>query len=205
MESDDGPIWTASPRLRIRRSTAHGCAVTRDLLLVPRSGRFRKPRYSDAVIRRLTRSATSKLVVWTGDDGPVPAETDAVGAEFRGRLGHPSSYGLLIARSADSPGVQIDLRPTSLAPRVPCDEVTLGLTEPEYAEAIHAAGLIPDKGLVVTGVCEGYIGSSVVVFTRLVAVVSLLLTTGPGPEALDDADLWTAWDEAWPSSRVTDS
>lgn len=84
--------------------------------------------------------------MWTGDDGPVPAGADAVGAEYRGRLGHPSSYGLLIARSADVPGIQM----TSVAAlRAPGDEVMLGLTEPEYAAALHSAGSVLSKGLVI--------------------------------------------------------
>lgn len=136
------------------------------------------------------------LIAWTGDDGPVPAEVDVVDVEYRGRLGHASSYGLLMARAADSPGVQIDLIPMPVALSVPSDQVTLGLTEPEYAEALHAAGRDLATGLVIRGIGEGLYGSSAVVFTRLVAVISLLVATGV--ESADDADIWASWDNAWP-------
>ncbi|MEV0809810.1 hypothetical protein [Micromonospora sp. NPDC050200] len=148
------------------------------------------------MLREFARREFSRLTAWTGDDGPVPAEADVVGVEYRGRLGHPSSYGLLMARAADSPGVQIDLSPMSVALSVRGDEVTLGLTEPEYAGALHTAGRSLCRSLVITGVGEGLYGSSVVVFTRLVAVVSLLLAAGLMP--VDEADLWATWDDAWP-------
>lgn len=101
-----------------------------------------------------------------------------------------------MARAADFPGVQIDLSPMPVALSVPCDEVTLGLPEPEYAGALHAAGRTLAKGLVITGIGEGLYGSSVVVFTRLVAVVTLLLGAGLMP--VNEADLWATWDNAWP-------
>jgi hypothetical protein len=148
------------------------------------------------VIREFRRQEYSSLTVWTGSDGPVPGEIDVVGVEYRGRLGHPSSYGLLMARAPDSLGVQLDLNPMPVALSVPCDEVTLGLTEPECAEALHAAGRDLARGLVITAVGEGLYGSSVVVFTRLVAVISLLLATGL--ESADEVDIWAIWDSAWP-------
>ncbi|MFG3301011.1 hypothetical protein [Micromonospora chersina] len=138
----------------------------------------------------------SRLVVWTGNDGPVPAAAGVVGLEYRGRLGHSSSYGLLMARVADSPGVQFDLRPASVALSVPCDEVTLGLTEPEYRAALYAAGHDLRAGLVITGAAEGKFGSSIVVFTRLAAVLSVLLAVGA--ESVDATKAWATWEEAWP-------
>ncbi|MFC4017064.1 hypothetical protein ACFOW4_03780 [Micromonospora sp. GCM10011542] len=77
---------------------------------------------------------------------------------------------------------------------VPCDEVTLGLTEPEYAEVLHVAGRDLARGLVITAIGEGLYGSSV--FTRLVAVISLLLAMGL--ESADEVDIWASWDRAWP-------
>ncbi len=125
----------------------------------------------------------------------MPAPAGVVGLEYRGRLGHPSSYGLLMARAAEAPGVQFDIRSTPVVLSVPCDEAVLGLTESEYRAALSAAGLALGGGLVVTGVGEGRIGSSVVVFTRLVAVLSVLLAVGSEPVA--DAELWATWDEPW--------
>jgi hypothetical protein len=81
-----------------------------------------------------------------------------------------------------------------VAQSVPCDEATFGLTEPEYAEALRAAGRGLAKGLVITGIGEGLYGSSALVFTRLVAVVSLLLATGL--ESVGEPDLWATWDNA---------
>ncbi|MER7420987.1 hypothetical protein ABT346_30115 [Micromonospora peucetia] len=153
--------------------------------------------------RELARNQLSRFVVWTGDDGPVPAAAGVVGVEYRGRLGHPSSYGLLMAHATDSLGVQFDIRSTSVALSVPCDEVALGLTEPEYRAALFAAGLVLGSGLVITGAGEGQVGSSVVVFTRLAAVLSVLLAVGPG--SVDDAELWATWDEPWRARRVPDT
>ncbi|MET8908928.1 hypothetical protein [Micromonospora sp. NPDC004551] len=79
---------------------------------------------------------------------------------------------------------------------MPCDEVTLGLADPEYRTALHAAGHDLPVGLVVTGAGEGKLGSSIVVFTRLVAILSVLVAVGP--ESVDAARVWTIWDEAWP-------
>ncbi|MFI7070617.1 hypothetical protein [Micromonospora sediminicola] len=145
--------------------------------------------------RELARNHLSRLVVWTGDDGPVQAAAGAVGLEYRGRLGHPSSYGLLMAYATESRGVQFDFRSTPVALSVPCDGVTIGLPEPEYRAALSAAGLALGVGLIVTGVGEGRVGSSVVVFTRLVAVLSVLLAVGS--ESVEDAEVWTTWDEPW--------
>ncbi|MFG1780480.1 hypothetical protein ACGFIG_29120 [Micromonospora sp. NPDC049048] len=150
-------------------------------------------------MRREFRRESCSLTAWTGDAGPTPAEIDVVGVEYRGRLGHSSSYGLLMARVSDSPGVQFDLHPP-VALSVPCDEVRVGPPEPEYAEALHAAGRNLATGLVVTAVGEGLYGSSVVVFTRLVAVISLLLATGV--ESAGEVDVWASWDSAWPSPRA---
>ncbi|MEU4481953.1 hypothetical protein AB0F68_28390 [Micromonospora sp. NPDC023966] len=147
------------------------------------------------MLREFRRRKFSSLTAWTGGDGPIPAEVDVVGVEYWGRLGHPSSYGLLMARATGSPGVQLDLNPMPVARSVPSDEVTFGLTEPEYAEALHAAGRFLARGLVITAVGEGLYGSSVVVFTRLVAVISLLLATGL--ESADEVDVWAHWDSAW--------
>lgn len=97
-----------------------------------------------------------------------------------------------MALATDSPEVHLDLNLMSLALSVLCDEVTLGPTEPEYAEALHAAGRDLGTGLVITAVGEGLYGSSVVVFTRLVAVISLLLATGL--ESADEVDIWARWD-----------
>lgn len=152
--------------------------------------------------RELARNQLSRLVAWTGDDGPVPAAAGVVGVEFRGRLGHPSSYGLLMAHATDSRGVQFDIRSAPVALSVPCDEVALGLTEPEYRAALSAAGLALGSGLVITGVGEGQAGSSVVVFTRLVAVLSVLLAVGS--ESVDDAELWATWDEPWRACGAPD-
>ncbi|MEU4477833.1 hypothetical protein AB0F68_07175 [Micromonospora sp. NPDC023966] len=146
--------------------------------------------------RDLVRRQLARLVVWTGNDGPVPAAAGVVGVEYRGRLGHPSSYGLLMARAADSPGVQIDLSPASVTLSVPCDEVTLGLTEPEYRAALYAAGHDLRVGLVITSAVEGKLGSSIVVFTRLAAILSVLLAVGA--ESVDATKVWATWDEAWP-------
>jgi hypothetical protein len=100
-----------------------------------------------------------------------------------------------MAHAGGSRAIEIDLSPTSVALSVPCEEVTFGLTEPQFIATLHAAGLVLGGGLVITGVAEGQFGSSIVVFTRLIAVLSTLLAVGP--ESVDDAGLWATWDEPW--------
>jgi hypothetical protein len=109
-----------------------------------------------------------------------------------------------MARDLGSRGIRFDLSPSSLISlSVPCEEVTLGLSEPEYRAGLYAAGLVLGGGLVITGVGEGKFGSSVLVFIRLIATLSVLLAAGPEP--VDDAELWMTWDSPWRARCVPDT
>jgi hypothetical protein len=141
------------------------------------------------------RSQHAQLVVWTGDDGPIPASVGAIGVEYRGRLGHPSSYGLLVGRVAEGSGGTFSLDPTPGTLAVPGEHATFGLTEPEYRGALGAASAVLGGGLVFTGIVEGRYGSSTVVFAKLTAVLSVLLSVGA--EVVEEARLWATWDEPW--------
>lgn len=137
--------------------------------------------------------------MWTDDDGPLPLPAGAVGVEYRGRLGHPSSYGLLAARltpAAPEPLVVVDPQlghQLTAVPRVPGEQVTLGLSL-EYRDAITAIAERADVKLSVATAAEGLVGSSIVVFTRLTAVLIAVLST----ETLSDEYVWREWDDAWP-------
>ncbi|MFC8847706.1 MULTISPECIES: hypothetical protein [unclassified Micromonospora] len=151
--------------------------------------------------RAFVRSQYSQLIVWTGDDGPIRASADAVGVEYRGRLGHPSSYGLLVGRAARGHEGTFSLDPKPGTLMVAGDHVTLGLTEPEYHGALGAASALLGGGLVISGAAEGRYGSSSVVFAKLAALLSVLLCAGP--DVIDEARLWVTWDEPWRACCVS--
>lgn len=160
----------------------------------------RHQQYSDPVRRQLDERELSRLVIWTDSDGPVPAGPAEVGVEYRGLLGHHSSYGLLVGRIGGSSGAEFALEPMYGSLSVPCEEVRLGLTEREYYGALAAAGLLLGNGLVITRVAEGLYGSSIVVFTRLVAVLSTVLSADL--ETVDPVGIWATWHEPWRAVRA---
>jgi hypothetical protein len=148
--------------------------------------------YVGSVRRLLKRQETSQLLIWTENDGPLPVSAGSVGVEFRGRLGHPSSYGLLAGRRHSGPGVRIDLD-TALpgAIFVPCDRVRVGLSEDEYRVAIVGIDLLDDVGVVVTAAADGEIGSSSWVFRRLASVLATLVVAAP--DTVADECIWDTW------------
>ena len=114
--------------------------------------------------------------------------------EWAGRVGHPSSYGLLTGRlsaraSIGAPGAGAAY-PDSLASDA--DDVRWGLPvgyRPAVAEAI--AGLA--QPLRITDAAHGLVGSSPHVFRVLTGLLSGLLAVGV---PIDDDDLWRLFDAA---------
>ena len=142
------------------------------------------------------------MLLWTGDDGPVTLGTGSVGAEYRGQLGHPSSYGLLGARRwhvrAD-PGVRFEARPSEwgeVVPTVPGEVVRLGLAGPVFLDAIRDVAHREYVGLTITAAAFGEVGTSPTVFARL---ATILARVGDDLQRTADQQLWQAWDEGWPS------
>ena len=147
--------------------------------------------------RALARRELSRLSFWTSNDGPIPAQAGAIGVEYRGALGHPSSYGLLVGRVADGLEGMFNLDPMPGTFDVPSEHVSLGLIESEYRGALGAAITLLGGGVVITGIAEGRYGSSSTVFARTAAVLCVLLNSSEPLEAIEEVRIWTTWDEPW--------
>jgi hypothetical protein len=140
------------------------------------------------VIREIERPG-ERLRVWDDARGPLGDGGEGVAVEWAGRVGHPSSYGLLGGR--ESGGAQTDHVESigyvsSLAGA--SDAVEFGLPD-EYRDAVRDEF---GTRFEVVVAAHGRIGSSERVFRRLAATVRSLLAQ----PATSDADLWALWDSA---------
>jgi hypothetical protein len=131
-----------------------------------------------------------RLRLWNCADGPAGEDADGLTVEYAGRVGHPSSYGLLGGRRS----TVASLHPlasgryeSSLAGD--SDDVEFGLPN-EYKPAV-AAGLHRRVEIVIAA--HGRVGSSESVFRRLAATLSDLLDSDDVPT---EADLWASWDSS---------
>jgi hypothetical protein len=142
------------------------------------------------------------LVVWQGTSGPVPLQEGRTGVEFRGRLGHPSSFGLVAGRSA-SPShpssIVVDELVSGEPLKVPIDDVRLGLPA-EYRQAILGAFERSPYRVDLTDAAHGKVGSSPVIFFAL--TVSLIQVLQRGPEFVTEQQLWAWWDDARDAART---
>ncbi len=130
------------------------------------------------------------LAVWSGRAGPAGLLETSIGVEFRGRLGHPSSYGLIAGEwlSQATEKVAVYQPFTGLTvPVVPGEVVEAGVGEywPFIVDNCEMLG----TSVTITAVVHG-IGSSAWVFRRLTKLLVAVLTT---PEALDDQALAQLW------------
>jgi hypothetical protein len=121
-----------------------------------------------------------------------------VGVEYRGRLGHPSSYGLLAgvlgAGAGGAEFARLAAGASQLPPPLNGEDVIVGTLEPEYAEAVNAVCLQHSVSLSIGASAAGEISSSSVVFSKLAAVLCALLKC----ECIDlgGDELWQIWDSA---------
>ncbi|WP_146231151.1 hypothetical protein [Micromonospora sicca] len=146
------------------------------------------------MISEFKRGALSRITIWAGQDGPVPLDEGTVGVEYRGRIGHPSSYGLVAGRfSPDNaevlvdPGLNAEL---AASISVSGDRVIDGMSEPEYEAIIRKSAR--ELGLCVVVVLAGEIGSSQVVFSRLARVLHMALIS---PDLMrNDDQVWKSWE-----------
>jgi len=146
------------------------------------------------MINESKRGSVTRITMWSGQDGAVPLESDLVGVEFRGRLGHPSSFGLLIGKSSpQEPGVLIDSKLSDELLKVVSvagDRAFDGVSEPEYCATIRASA--QKLGLCIVAAVAGEISSSRIVFSRLSVVLSAALSS---PSLmLSDDQVWSFWD-----------
>lgn len=147
--------------------------------------------------REFRRGQLSRITVWAGEEGPLPLEEGSVGVEYRGRIGHPSSYGLLAGRlRASDASMVIDLQGVPdevvVSPPISGDRLIAAQAEPEYESAIRRAG--SDLGLQVTVMLAAEISSSQVVFLRLANVLHAILESRD--IELTDDQFWRYWDSA---------
>ena len=127
-----------------------------------------------------------RLRVWKNADGPAGAALGGVAIEWVEQAGHPSSYGLLGGRlSAVVHVAPSEEGPFELNLAGSGDDIQFGLPD-EYRHAV-TTGLHSPIEIVVAA--HGRVGSSDLVFRRLVARLSELLARGV-PES--DVDLWGA-------------
>jgi hypothetical protein len=131
-------------------------------------------------------------------DGPLPLSSGSVGLEYRGRLGHPSSYGLLAATlRAGEKGTEF-VQPVDgadqVSPPLNGEEVVVGTLDPEYVDAVNSVCIRRGIGLSVRASAAGEISSSSVVFSKLATVLCELLKR----QSLDvqDGELWQMWESA---------
>jgi hypothetical protein len=150
------------------------------------------------VKNEVRRGALARLTIWTGIDGPLPLTSGSVGLEYRGRIGHPSSYGLLAAAlrvgEKETEFAQFVDRANQVSPPLNGEEVIVGTLDREYADAVNSVCLQRGIGLIVEASAAGEISSSSVVFSKLATVLCELLKR----ESLDvqESELWEIWESA---------
>lgn len=115
--------------------------------------------------------------------------------EWAGRIGHPSSYGLLGGARSDSPMVNVGPAGGSFKRALTgrADDVRWGLPK-EYAAAILASLADAAQPVSVSKAAHGMVGSSERAFVAVALLLSQLLALGM---PVDDVDVWTLWDRCW--------
>ena len=142
----------------------------------------------------------SRLTVWDEGADPLGIPPGTTGVEFRGKLGHPSSYGLLAGRPV-APGAPASIALLTPPPdehlEVPIDDVPLGLPD-EYRPAVLAAAENRRFPIEITHAVHGVYGSSWAVFYALPWLLIDVLRAPPTSSSEDE--LWQRWFEARPSA-----
>ena len=150
------------------------------------------------VARRLQGPLTTTIRMWVDGESPDGRhlEAGAIVAEWAGRTGHPTSYGLL------------GIAPASTASRLPSrcrdrlaeslaeedDAVRFGLPD-EYRPATAEALRVQRGGWEVLVAAHGEIGSSPMAFRRIAEFLLRLSPSGPrGGQPIPP--FLSAWEEA---------
>ena len=116
--------------------------------------------------------------------------------EWAGRVGHPSSYGLLSGANASRPRIAVSdegpaLFRESLAGRA--DTVVWGLPD-EYKSNVLTVLQDQAQAALISRAAHGEIGSSPRVFGSLTRMVCLVLAGGL---PTDDEETWRLFDRCW--------
>jgi hypothetical protein len=140
------------------------------------------------------RGPIARITIWAGEDSPVWLGDGGVCVEYRGRTGHPSSYGLLAGRpSSGYPAVLIDpvlKEQLMTSVSIVGDRLIDAMAEPEYEMVIRKSA--SEMGMCITTALAGEISSSQVLFSQLARVLSVTLKS-PGRMPTDDVT-WACWD-----------
>ena len=129
----------------------------------------------DRLFVRQVRPA--RLRVWTPPDGPVAGIVEQLVIEYAGRVGHPSSYGLLggsLSTSTHPVELRLDGEPFAATMAAREDAARFGLPA-EYSTAVASA---LSDGVVVTVAAHGLASSSQLVFASLASALSRWLAAG---------------------------
>jgi len=144
------------------------------------------------------RGPLTRITIWSGADGPLALSSGSVGIEYRGRLGHPSSYGLLAGRLRQGETISVFDVPAGAAgqvsPPVKGEDVVVGIVDAEYAAAVNSACVRRGIGLDITAVAAGEISSSRIVFSKLATLLCVVLSRRTLD--LEDNELWQVWESA---------
>jgi hypothetical protein len=143
---------------------------------------------------RQTPMMTLRVECSPGRKGGSGAPTSAT-VEWAGRIGHPSSYGLLGGRLAASAGVEVQSSGAkykdALASR--SDDVRWGLPA-EYDAAVQSMLEVRPQPVRVSTAAHGAIGSSEYVFQRVALLLCRVLAGGLPTE---DSEVWRLLDQCW--------
>lgn len=141
-----------------------------------------QPRMRLRIVRGLTRASGSHGPAW-------------VHVEWAGRVGHPSSYGLLGGTHADKSVVRIQPSGAKFRDSLAsgADDVRWG-SQPELEVAVSDALQSQPEGVLVSQMAHGAFGSSPHVFARLTLLLCRILATDVPAE---DADVWRLFDQVW--------
>ena len=152
------------------------------------------------MMRMLDRGAPmARMRLWAGGEFPYgqTLASEAVVAEWAGRTGHPTSYGLLglSRRGVRYPVSAPDHGDQFMDALAGCnDTVRFGLPD-LYRDAVESvlqlAGLLD---LVVVVAAHGEVGSSQFAFRRLASFVAHVMPTDLGVSS--DEEVWAVWDAA---------
>lgn len=159
---------------------------------------MKRPEAAPRCERLLVRDAPAMSVrlQWTHGFRSGSGLPSSANVEWAGRIGHPSSYGLLGGtRTTGAPQVAVwpDAAPFrhSLAGRG--DHVRWGLPQEYEAPLLDALRRQPVPMRISTA-AHGEVGSSLHVFQSLAALLGRVLAAGVPPE---DEELWRWRDACW--------
>lgn len=163
------------------------------------------PSSNEATTRVLERAQPRMRMRMRIVSGPTQASGSHgpawVHVEWAGRVGHPSSYGLLGGTRVDKSVVRIQPSGASSETRsLPGQTTSVGVCSPSSRQQSWTRCSRSLRAFFVSLAAHGAIGSSPYVFARLARFLGCILATDV---AAEDAEVWRLFDQVWsdPSLR----